>query len=385
MAYNFRRFLKITYLSFFKTEGTLARLSPKRILVLIVFYTLYVIVEVSTWISFLLDDIFFPNYRKREVEQPLFIVGNPRSGTTFLHRLIAKDEANFTSLRLWQILFAPSVTQRKIGKTVAGLDRKLGGALHKILFKIDRGIRASNVMHRISLLIPEEDEYLMIHCGSTIISGLFFGFPREAYPFVYFDQRIPKREKRRDMRFYRHCLQRHLHAHDIEGKHILSKNPYFTPKVDALYRRFPDAKIIYLARNPLKVIPSYASLSAHWWRLLCEPEERYPHMEYVLTATQHWYRYPVDRLEEAPEENRIFVNFHDLVADPDRVVHEIYDRFDLEMTPEFEAVLKEETEKAKNHKSRHKYSLEAVGLTHQEILTTYSDVFERWGFDREIE
>jgi hypothetical protein len=187
------------------------------------------------------------------------------------------------------------------------------------------------------------------------------------------------------MRFYRKCLQRHLHAHEIEDKHILSKNPYFTPKVDALYQRFPDAKIIYLARNPLKVVPSYASLSAHWWQLLCEPEERYPHMEYVLTATQHWYRYPVERLEEAPKESRIFVNFHDLVDDPERIVTEIYEHFDLEMTPEFESILKEETEKAKNHKSKHKYSLEAVGLTHQEVLTAYADVFERWGFDKKIE
>jgi hypothetical protein len=107
-------------------------------------------------------------------------------------------------------------------------------------------------------------------------------------------------------------------------------------------------------------------------------------MEYVLTATQHWYRYPVTRLEEAPAESRIFVNFHELVGDPERIVTEIYEHFDLEMTPAFKAILREETEKAKNHKSKHKYSLEAVGLTRQEILTAYADVFERWGFDREI-
>lgn len=380
MNYSFKRFMKLTYQVFFEAEDTQAKLTPKRLFVLFVFYSIYITVEILTWLSFLLDDLFFIGYRRKEVREPVFIVGNPRSGTTFLHRLMAKDEQTFTSPRLWEILFAPSVTQRKIAWALADLDRRLGGLLHRILLWVDKRVRASNVMHRMSLLIPEEDEYFLVHQGATIIAGLFFGFPKAAYPFVFFDTQLSRREKRRVMRFYRRCLQRHLFAHE-ESKHVLSKNPYFTPKVDALLKRFPDAKIIYLARNPLSVVPSYASLSAHWWQMLCEPEKRYPHMEYILTATQHWYRYPVERLEQAPEANRIFVNFHELVQDPDTIVTRIYDHFGLEISPEFEQILKEETEKARQHKSKHHYSLEGVGLTDEQVLTAYQDVFERWGFD----
>ena len=88
MTYSFRRVLSITYLAFFKAKNTLARLTPKRIVVLLVFYTLYFAVEIITWLSFGLDEIFYPAYRQQVVKKPLFIVGNPRSGTTFLHELL---------------------------------------------------------------------------------------------------------------------------------------------------------------------------------------------------------------------------------------------------------------------------------------------------------
>ncbi|MGH3562828.1 MAG: hypothetical protein ACRDTN_13790, partial [Mycobacterium sp.] len=33
-----------------------------------------------------LDELVYPRYRKQALDRPVFIVGNPRSGTTFLHR-----------------------------------------------------------------------------------------------------------------------------------------------------------------------------------------------------------------------------------------------------------------------------------------------------------
>jgi omega-hydroxy-beta-dihydromenaquinone-9 sulfotransferase len=384
VSYSIKRFLKITYMAFFEAHTTAARITPKRIGVLLLFYAVYITVEIFTWINFLLDDILFPGYRRMPVRAPVFIVGNPRSGTTFLHRLLARDETNFCSIHLWEILFAPSVTQRKVAWAVATVDRWLGGLLHRIMMWFDRHfVRASNVMHKMSLVVPEEDEYFLIHQGATIIAGLFFGFPKATDPFVHFDTKLSRREKRKVMRFYRHCLQRHLYAHQ-ESRQILSKNPFFTPKVDALYQWFPDAKIIYLVRNPLSVVPSYASLSAHWWQMLGEPEKRYPHPEYILESTQHWYRYPVERLVQAPEDSRVFVNFHELVADPKTIVTRIYDHFGLELSHEFAQILAEETVRSAEHTSDHDYSLEGVGYTREQILTTYADVFDRWGFDRDL-
>ena len=50
------------------------------------------------WFFFWLDDILFPAYKEHVIEKPLFILGNLRSGTTFLHRLLSRESTTFTSL-----------------------------------------------------------------------------------------------------------------------------------------------------------------------------------------------------------------------------------------------------------------------------------------------
>ncbi len=275
---------------------------------------------------------------------------------------MAQDETNFASMRLWEILLAPSVTQRKVAQAVSALDRRLGGFLYRIVEWFDRHfVKASNVMHKMSLMIPEEDEYFLIHQGATIISGLFFGFPKAAYPFVAFDTHLSRAEKRKVMRFYRHCLQRHLFAHR-EQRRILSKNPYFSPKVDALIHHLPDAKIIYLARNPLQVVPSYASLSAHWWRLLAEPRS-VTHTLSISCVRPNTGIVIRERLEQAPRRTASSSTSTRWIADPEKVLTENLQPLWARDRREVAAVLREASERATNTTSRPCLSLEGAGFT----------------------
>jgi hypothetical protein len=66
---------------------------------------------------------------------------------------------------------------------------------------------------------------------------------------------VSEKEKQRVMNFYKRCLQRHVYAYG--GRKIyLSKSPSFSASVDSIYKTFPDARIIYLVRNPMEVVPS---------------------------------------------------------------------------------------------------------------------------------
>ena len=60
-----------------------------------------------------LDRILFPAYRKQPIDRPVFIVGNPRSGTTFLHRLLLGSGDDLAAFELWEMLF-PAITARKL-------------------------------------------------------------------------------------------------------------------------------------------------------------------------------------------------------------------------------------------------------------------------------
>jgi hypothetical protein len=381
VAFNFKDFAKFTWVALFRSKGTNFRLTPKRIGWLAAFYVFFPLLELVTWVGFLLDDIFFRAYQWEEIDQPVFIVGNPRSGTTFLHRLLAKDRETLASMKTWEMFLAPSITQRKIVGALAAFDRWLGSPLQELVAAWEKHWQERHVMHKIALRAPEEDDNLLFHIWSNLKIWLTFAILEKAAPYTYFDTAIPKAEKERIMTFYKRCVRRHLHAHGDDHKHYLSKNPCFTPMVDTLYEYFPDAKIIYLVRNPLDMIPSCISLRESEWHILGDPVETYGSRDYVLDMARHWYSYPLERLESAPQDSYIVVRFNDLVGDLERTIADIYQRFGFDINPAFAQVLREEAEKARNYRSRHEYSLEPMGLTREQIVAEYEDVFDRFRFD----
>jgi hypothetical protein len=373
--------LRFTYKSLFQSRGTNYRLTAKRVGVLLISYTAYFLFELMAWAGLLMDEILFPDYRDIEIREPVYIVGNPRSGTTFLQRLLARDETTFNAMRTWEMLLAPSITTRKVFWTLSRLDRRLGGPAHRLLGMLEESWQEENVVHRIAIRAPEEDEYLLIHIFSSLKIWLYAAMVDEAAPYTYFDSQMPEEKKERIMAFYKRCVQRHLYAHGDKDRHYLAKNPHFSPMVDALYEHLPGAKIIYLARNPLDMIPSYISLKENEWQLVGSPVEEYGSREYVLDMAEHWYTYPLERLEQAPEDSYIVVNFEDLVTSAQETVREIYHRFGLEMNAAFDEILQQAAERARNHESEHDYSLHEMGLTREQIVTQYEEVFERFDFD----
>lgn len=381
MVFNFQGLLRLTCKSLFKSRGTNYRLTGKRVVLLLIAYPAYFLLELVTWAGLLMDEVLFPSYRDVKIKQPIYIVGNPRSGTTFLQRLLARDEATFNSMRTWEMLLAPSITMRKAFWALSRLDRRLGGPVHRLLGMLEESWQEDNVVHRIAIRAPEEDEYLLIHIFSSLKIWLYVAMLDEAAPYTHFDSQMPEDEKERIMGFYKRCIQRHLYAHGDRDKHYLAKNPHFSPMVDALYEHLPGAKFIYLARNPLDMIPSYISLKENEWQLLGSPVEKYGSREYVLDMAEHWYTYPLERLAQAPEDSYIVLDFEDLVASARETVQEIYDRFGLELSPAFDEVLEQAAERARDHDSEHEYSLHEMGLTREQIVSRYQEVFERFGFD----
>jgi hypothetical protein len=386
MAHSFKAFYRFTVLLLSKIGDPTFRWTPRRAGIFLALYLLYPIFELLVWLNLLLDDLLYRAYRQVRVTLPVFIVGNFRSGTTFLFRLLAKDTGRFTSMKMWEILFAPSIVGRKLVRAIAVLDRWLGRLLARRVRDIEEQWHEENVMHRVSLREPEEDDYLLLHIWSALTIGLSSGLLEEAHPYSYFDSAIPKADRDCIMGFYRRCIQRHLYAHaghdrDHSRVQYLAKNPALTPKLDSLFEWFPDARVICLVRNPLEAVPSFLNMMQYSWRVLGGQPDSDPLRRHVVDLIRHWYTYPLERLARAPEDRYVFVRYDDLVTDPEATVAGIYDRFGFDMSPVYAQVLKMEAQKARRYRSRHAYSLEQVGLTRQQILAEYSDVFERFDFD----
>jgi hypothetical protein len=376
--WNTKDFLRFLSNSFFHNRGTNYRLTPKRLGVLLLALVIYLPAELLIWSNLLLDEIFFPAYRQINISQPIFIIGNPRSGTTFLQRLLARDKVNFLSMQTWEIFGAPSILMRKTAQLLIRAARALGIRISRRIRKLERIWKDSDPIHRLKLREPEEDEYLFIHIFSTMKIWSFAAMEDESEPYIYYDDSLPERDRDRIMDFYEKCIQRHYYSHPESGKHYLSKNPNFSPSVETLLDRFPDAKFIYLIRNPLKAVPSHISLKEREWQMLGSPLEKYSCRDFIIRSSEHWYDYPLDRLRELPEDQQIVVRFDDLISDTSRTVQQIYQQFGMTLTPEFLNVLDQETIVARNYKSQHRYAIEEMGISEQELEERFAGVIDKF-------
>jgi hypothetical protein len=354
--------------------------TPRRAAIYAALYLFYPPFELVTWLNLVLDDLLFRGYRDVRVEAPVFIAGNFRSGTTFLHRLLARDRERFCTMQMWEVLFAPSILQRRAVQALGMLDRWLGSSVARRLAAVEDDWHEGNPMHTVSLGAPEEDDYLLLHIWSALTIGLSSGVLEEACPYVRFDADLPRSDQDRIMGFYRRCLQRHLHAHRAQGRLYLAKNPALTPKIDTVYRWFPDARIICLMRSPLEMVPSFVNMMQFSYRVMGAPRQSDKLREFVVEMARHWYTHALQRLDRAPPDRHIIMRYDDLVADPAGIVARIYARFGLEIGPEYARVLQAEAARARGYRSRHTYSLEGTGLTREGIIDHFRDVFDRFGF-----
>ncbi len=171
------RLLKKTY---FPPRESMAPRGLRRLLVLSLFIPFFVLACGIHKIGFLLDELLFPRYRDVVIKEPIFVLGVPRSGTTLLQHVLAMDEINTSVFSGWEILFAPSITERRCWFFVGALDRRLGGYGMRLLRSFEaRVFRSMRQVHRLSLFQPEEDDFLLF----LVMGGTYllvpFPFPKK--------------------------------------------------------------------------------------------------------------------------------------------------------------------------------------------------------------
>ncbi len=380
MYYNFRNFWHTFHLSFSASKNSPARLTRKRINFLLLFYIVWPLGALMHWFCFFLDDIFFPGYKKQVVEKPLFIIGNLRSGSTFLHRLLSRDSKVFTSLTTWDIYLTPSVTQKKFTQLVSRLDNKLGGHLHRLLYDFDSRTLRKYKIHPISFFQPEEDENILFHIWDSYWLSFLFPFAEEMPDYGHYDEALPPEHKHRIMQFYKSMLQRHMYV--TGKKYFVAKTPAFSSKIETLIEFFPDARVIYLARNPLDMLPSTISWINYARRVFTEPEEKYLYQDEILDFTQYWYRYPLKYLDAHPSPRHLILSYDDLIQRPEQVLRSFYEQFGYPDKPGLDRIVDEAVKETLTFNSDHIYSYEEMGFTREQIVELYADIFERFGFDK---
>ena len=345
------------------------------------FLPFFMVVEIVNWLSILADEILFPSYKKIIVRSPLYITGMPRTATTFFHNLINQDKERFTTMKLWEIAFAPSVCQKKFWIFIRKVDRMVNNPMVKTARYFERRLlKGFNHFHQLSLFNIEEDEYLFIHNFS---SGLLIFF----LPVIKFIHKISSVEKNRSvrkptLRFYNRCIKKHLYVFG-KNKTYLAKSPAHILRYHLLKELFPDLRMIYMLRIPHHSIPSTISLFQNFNRIFYARINDRDIINHTLAmaVTSFGYLMELDRPENDP--TFITLKFEEFVKNPELAIHNIYKFFHLNLASKLDAKMRSYSSQQSSFKSKHKYSLEEYGLSKNMIIDRYTSIYENF-YEHEI-
>jgi hypothetical protein len=175
------------------------------------------------------DALLFRGYRRVEIRQPIFIVANPRSGTTFLHRLLSLDP-QFSYIRTYQTIF-PAVTFFRLAGLLGTLDDRLGGPFARLVAFVDRvAFGGWEGIHEVGLARAEEDEWWWgFRCLSPVFV-LLFPFFDELRDAFHVDH-LPAQERASLAAYYLDALKRRMYV-EPAGNTLLAKNTVAHPTAE---------------------------------------------------------------------------------------------------------------------------------------------------------
>lgn len=271
-----------------------------------------------------------------------------------MQRVLAQDDS-LTSLTLWECLVAPSVSERRLWRSIGWLFRPLAALVRRI------GVNPLTVMdriHKIRLQEPEEDFLLLLPLHACLLLVFLCPQSRRYWDLARFDFAVTPARRRVVMHYYYRCLQKHLYVHG-DTKRLLSKNPSFTPCVRSLRETFPDARFIFCVRDPVAVVGSQLSSLQPVAQLLYSDVRARQLQWRMLGLLQNYYRIVA---EQQGEHGVVVVSYASLTAHLGDTVETIYGRLTLSIDARFRSRLATLAAQGRSYQSGHRYDLSQFGL-----------------------
>lgn len=344
--------------------GSLQRISIKRLFVIFIALPLIILHVLFSHLCLLLDHLFFPSFKKALIIKPVFIVGFPRSGTSFLLNLLANNEESFTAFRLWEMVFAPSVLQKifflRLGAFLSIFisPLKLSQKMDRLLFYKMKDV------HEIEFADFEEDEMLFVY---NFQSAYFaFIFPELEYVHGLLTPDNPSNIKKRiaGQQLYKSLIKRHMYVfNQDESKTFLSKNPFHPLRMESLTTVFPNGKYLFNQRPLEKIIPSTLSLNITLYNYFCRLQKVNPLRKESIANLLEWH-IALFELKKNQDWEELSIDFKNMVTKPSNEAKRIQEWLSIPLNENYQKYLDERDLFSQNYQSPHSYD----ALSEEEIL-----------------
>lgn len=314
-----------------------------------------------------------PAILQQRIAPPVFITGVPRSGTTFLHRMLMEDPANRAPL-VWQTIHPYPPVQ--------GPDRRRS--------QVARQLRSFAwlapefpALHPLQADSPQECSEITAHVFRSLRFDTTYNIPSYRN---WLDSdvagHLPGYEFHK--RFLRH-LQQQDTSWTPETRWVL-KCPDHLFALDALRAVYPDARLVFVHRDPVKVLLSVAKLT----EVLRRPFTR--RVDPLAIGRQESVRWldGARRMIAAGEADTgsaiCHVHYLDLVSDPVATVEQVYQHFGMELRPAAaQAMGRFVAEKPNGGYGRHRYHFEDHGLDPDAEREKFRPYMLHFGIEPEAE
>lgn len=323
-------------------------------------------------LNYIEDRKAHPEIAQEKIVAPVVVVGMPRTGSTILHDILAQDPDSRAPLT-WETMFPsppPEPETFENDPRIEACDATFPG--------VDLQIPAFKAMHPMGARLSQECVTTM---ADTMVSPLFHNQFRVP---SYQDWVDHEADYEKVYEFHESQLQ-HLGWKVMRDRWVLKTGAHMWG-LEHLLARYPDARIVFTHRDPVKSMTSYASLTSLVRSMGSDEVD-------PIEIADDWTARIKTMLERSiqvrdgknhPQAQFFEMHFQDFVADQFGVVEKIYDAFGLPLTGQ--AADRMKVFIADNPKGKHgihRYSPEEYGVDPVRIRESFGPYMERFGLEPE--
>ncbi len=300
---------------------------------------------------------------KQYEDEPVFILGHWRSGTTFVHNILSLDE-HFGYNTTYQTVF-PNLML--FGQ----------GFFKKSMAFLMPDKRPTDNME-LNVDLPQEEEFALSNM-TTVNYYNFWFFPKawKMYTDKYLTfKKASAEEKAEFQKVFKQLVS--VSLHNTNGTQFLSKNPPHTARVKEILEMYPKAKFIYLMRNPYTVFESTRSFFTNTIQPLKLQDISDQEIEdNIISVYKTMYEKYEEDKQLIPEGNLIEVKFEDIETDALGVTKKIYETLQIPGFKEAQPAIEAYLEKKKGYKkNNYKYDPRTIEL----VEKNWKFALDQWGY-----
>ena len=295
---------------------------------------------------------------------PVFILGHWRSGTTFVHNVLSCDkhfgynttyQTVFPHLMMWgQPFFKKNMSWLMPDK------------------------RPTDNME-LAVDLPQEEEFALGNMMPYTYYNFWF-LPK--YQQEYADKYLLFNGiSEEELKVFEEVFVKliKISLWNTNGTQFLSKNPPHTGRVKELVKMFPNAKFIYLVRNPYTVFESTRSFFTNTIQPLKLQDISNEELEKNILSVyaKLYHKYETDKVL-IPQGNLMEIKFEDFEADAMGMTEQVYKTLSLPGFEEAKADIEKYVGGKKGYKkNKYKYDNRTVQL----VQENWKFALEQWKYD----